>query len=56
MRGDRRLNCQMTIRNGEILWDVNGISRPDFEELGDYIRLDGQDYSEYHDWTGYDNA
>ena len=56
MRGDRRLNCQMTIRSGEILWDANGISRPDFEGLGDYIRLDGQDYSEYHDWTGYDNS
>jgi dihydroorotase len=35
MRGDYRLECQMTIRNGKILWDVNGISCPDWEKSGD---------------------
>ncbi len=56
MRADQRLTCQMTIRAGQILWDVNGRSRPDFQDLGDYIKLDGKDWSEYYDWTGYDNA
>ena len=28
MRGDSQLNCHMTIRAGEILWDLNGLSRP----------------------------
>lgn len=56
MRGDTQLKCHMTIRSGEILWDLNGLSRPDYEDLGDYIKLDGGDWSEYHDWTGYDNS
>jgi dihydroorotase len=56
MRGDSQLNCHMTIRAGEILWDLNGLSRPDYEGLGDYIKLDGGDWSEYTDWDGYDNS
>ncbi len=55
LKGDRRLNCQMTIVGGKILWDANGISKPDYAGLGDYIKLDGGDWSEYHDWTGYKN-
>ena len=36
----------MTLRTGEILWDLEGRSRPDCEGLGDYVKLgDG-------DWTG----
>jgi dihydroorotase len=49
MRGKYRLECQMTIRNGEILRDVNGISRPDWESSGDYDIIDGKPLPR-HDW------
>jgi hypothetical protein len=55
MKGDKRLTCHMTVRDGEIVWDLNGLSRPDFENQGDYISLN-RDMSEYSDWTGYDNS
>ena len=32
------------------------IGGPDYEGLGDYIKLDGGDWSEYTDWDGYDNS
>jgi dihydroorotase len=35
-RGDRRLECMMTVRAGEIVWDVNGMSWPDWEDAGEY--------------------
>ena len=34
--GDRRLECMMTVRAGEIVWDVNGLSWPDWEDAGSY--------------------
>ena len=34
--GDRRLECMMTVRAGEIVWDVNGLSWPDWEDAGEY--------------------
>ncbi len=55
MKGDKRLTCRVTILKGEIAWDLNGISRPEFDTLGDYVRLDEGDWSEYSDWTGYQN-
>jgi dihydroorotase len=55
MIGNSRLTCHMTILNGEIVWDIDGLSRPNYEGLGDYISLD-RDRSEYLDWTGYDNT
>jgi len=35
MRGEYRLQCALTVRNGEIVWDVNGISCPDWEIAGE---------------------
>lgn len=35
-RGDRRLECMMTVRAGEIVWDVDGLSWPDWEDAGEY--------------------
>jgi len=55
MKGDKRLTCHVTMRNGQIVWDLNGLSRPDYEGQGDYISLN-RDMSEYSDWTGYDNS
>ena len=34
MRGKYRLQCALTVRNGEIVWDLNGISCPDWETAG----------------------
>jgi dihydroorotase len=34
MEGDRRLECEMTIRGGRVVWDLNGIARP----LNNYYR------------------
>jgi dihydroorotase len=37
MRGDQRLVCELTIRDGKVVYDLNGISRPDWTTLpGDY--------------------
>ncbi|MFL6447946.1 MAG: amidohydrolase/deacetylase family metallohydrolase [Bryobacteraceae bacterium] len=33
MDGKQRLECQMTIHNGKIVYDLNGISRPDWKSL-----------------------
>ncbi len=39
LNGDRKLQCVLTIRNGEIVWDLNGISRPEWQTAGKYQRL-----------------
>ncbi len=49
MPGKYRLECQMTIRDGKILWDANGISRPDWEDSGDYDVIDEKPLPR-HDW------
>jgi dihydroorotase len=33
MSGTRRLLCQMTVHNGKIVYDLNGLSRPDWKSL-----------------------
>jgi dihydroorotase len=33
LRGDQRLNCEMTLRNGRIVYELNGLSRPDWTTL-----------------------
>jgi dihydroorotase len=39
MHGDRRLQCALTVRAGNIVWDRNGLSWPDWETAGDYQRV-----------------
>ena len=39
MRGQQKLECEMTLRAGEITWDLNGRSLLDWENAGDYGRL-----------------
>jgi dihydroorotase len=36
MTGDKRLVCQLTVRDGRVVWDLNGITREDWRQLGDY--------------------
>ena len=33
LRGNHKLVCELTIRNGRIVYDLNGISRPDWDTL-----------------------
>ena len=36
MQGDRKLECELTLRAGQVVWDLNGRSRPSWDGLGDY--------------------
>jgi dihydroorotase len=36
MRGNRRLRCLMTLRDGEVVWDLNGLAWKDWREAGEY--------------------
>lgn len=40
MNGDKRLTCTMTLRRGQVLYDRDGLSRPDYRGLGDYKRVE----------------
>ena len=33
MMGDRKLECELTVKAGQVMWDLNGISRPLWTEL-----------------------
>lgn len=36
MKGNKRLSAEITIRDGKVVWDRNGLTRPDWDSLGDY--------------------
>jgi dihydroorotase len=36
LRGDRRLRAVLTIRNGQVVWDSEGLSRTDWSKAGPY--------------------
>ena len=36
MRGTQKLQAALTIRNGEVVWDLNGLNWPDWETAGKY--------------------
>ena len=40
MRGDRRLRCLLTVRAGQVVWDLNGLTRPDWDKAGNYLRTE----------------
>src|SRR5579862_5125885 len=37
MKGTRKLICELTVRNGRVVYDLNGITREDWEKLGKYL-------------------
>jgi dihydroorotase len=39
MRGTQRLQCALTVRRGEIVWDLNGLSWPDWQTAGKYLTI-----------------
>ena len=36
--GDRRLECELTVKGGTVVWDLNGISRPLWSEMPEPAR------------------
>jgi dihydroorotase len=36
MAGDEKLVCELTVRDGRVVWDLNGITREDWTTLGRY--------------------
>jgi dihydroorotase len=34
MRGSQKLACELTLRDGKVVWDLNGITREDWDKLG----------------------
>jgi dihydroorotase len=39
LRGTQRLQCSLTVRRGEIVWDLNGLSWPEWQTAGKYITI-----------------
>ena len=37
MAGNEKLVCELTIRDGRVVWDLNGITREDWKGLGHYL-------------------
>ena len=33
LAGNRKLVCELTVRNGKVVYDLNGITRPDWDTL-----------------------
>ncbi|HUQ95291.1 MAG TPA: amidohydrolase/deacetylase family metallohydrolase [Bryobacteraceae bacterium] len=36
MMGKQRLESELTLRDGKVIWDLNGLTREDWRKLGDY--------------------
>lgn len=36
LRGTQRLTCELTLRNGRVAWELNGITRDSWDTLGNY--------------------
>lgn len=41
MKGDERLTCELTIKDGKVVYDLNAITRPDWKTLPDNYRSTG---------------
>jgi dihydroorotase len=48
LRADKKLVCEMTLRDGRVLYDLNGLARPDWETLPKGYRSTG-----HGRWDGY---
>jgi dihydroorotase len=40
LTGRQRLQCALTLRAGELVWDRNGLTRPDWNSIGEYKRAE----------------
>src|SRR6266849_8284864 len=41
MKGTQKLDCELTVRNGLVVYDLNGISREDWNKLGPNYKAQG---------------
>ena len=41
MDGNQKFLCEMTVRNGKIVYDLNGISRPEWTKLPSDYKMVG---------------
>jgi dihydroorotase len=41
LRGKQKLICELTLRNGKVVYDLNGITRPDWDTLPKDYRATG---------------
>lgn len=41
MRGDQKLICELTVRDGKVVYDLNGITREDWDKLGPHYTAQG---------------
>jgi dihydroorotase len=41
LSGDRRLTCELTLRDGKVVYDLNGITRPDWNTLPSNYKQSG---------------
>jgi dihydroorotase len=41
LKGNRKLTCEMTLRDGKVVYDLNGLARPDWETLPKDYRSTG---------------
>jgi dihydroorotase len=37
MKGTQKLECELTLRDGKVVYDLNGITREDWDKLGHYM-------------------
>ena len=37
MKGTQKLVCELTVRDGKVVYDLNGITREDWNKLGNYV-------------------
>ncbi len=51
MKGSQKLDCELTVRDGLVVYDMNGISRDDWEKLGPNYAAQGDNR-----WDGTINA
>jgi dihydroorotase len=48
LKADKKLVCELTLRDGKVLYDLNGLARPDWETLPKGYRTTGNAR-----WDGY---
>ncbi len=41
MRGNQKLECELTVRDGRVVYDLNGITREDWDKLGPHYAAQG---------------
>jgi len=37
MSGDKKLECELTLREGKVVWDLNGISMTEWQSEDDWL-------------------